>query len=46
MDAVSEPSQIWAGLNGKLSLSFPARVLGALLVSLAPRRDVSAEGHG
>lgn len=33
VDAVNEPSQTWDVLDGKLSLSFRARVLGTLLVS-------------
>lgn len=43
--AVNEPSQTWDVLNGNHSLSLKARVLGTLLVSLAPRSDVSAEGQ-
>lgn len=45
MGAVNEPSQTWNVLNGNLSLSLKARVLGTLPVSLAPRSDVSAEGQ-
>lgn len=45
MDAGNEPSQIWDVLNGKLSLSAKVRVLRTLLVSFAPRNDVSAEGQ-
>lgn len=32
VDAVNEPSQTWDVLDGKLSPSFRARVLGTLLV--------------